>query len=161
MPARRSPSPKLVRAGRSCVFSGRSRTSAGLNINPLRMFAKSYASRARTLLRSAPPALVARRLLTREAIGLPRVPPERTWSTFPCTTLMPSCVARLLCRRRAKVARWLSLTDTGSGSRAAKSHRRLELTDAFRSTHRLDDCLDHRDHHRPHPVRCVYHAVGT
>src|SRR6266404_6549507 len=86
-------------------------------------------------------------------------PVPMSW-IFPCTTLTLSCVVRLRCRRRARDACWLLPTDRGSGSRAAKYYRHLELAVCLRSTHRLDDGVDHRHHYLSHSFRGAADAVG-
>src|SRR6202790_5333729 len=78
----------------------------------------------------------------------------------PCTTSMLSCVVRLPCRRRARDARRPLLIDRGSGSRAAKYYRHLELAVGLRSTHRLDDGVDPCHHNMPHSLGGVTDAVG-
>src|SRR5438094_117152 len=103
------------------------------------MFARSCASCAPTTRR--PP--------TRAVTALHRAHlPPKFWIS-PCTTSMLWCAVRLLCRRRVRVAPWLSLTDRGTGSRAAKYFRYLELAVSLRSTYRLDDRLDPCHHRCP------------
>src|SRR5690242_8385928 len=124
--------------------------SVASSISPRRMFARSCASCVLTI----------RIRLTRAHTALPSAPrAQKSW-TSPCTTLTPWCVARLLCRRHAKVAPWRLPTDRGTGSRAAKYFRHLELAVALRPTYRLDDGLDHLHYGRSHSLRRVPDAVG-